>query len=213
MRRPWARAAVLALRSFEDSQTLEMSGPPDTVQGDGNLFILRAIDFAARKHRDQRRKDEESSPYINHPIAVSLLLAEIGGVGDAEVLAAAILHDTLEDTVTTAEELEAAFGRPVRRIVEEVTDDKSLPKAERKRLQIEHARSLSREAVLIKLGDKIANVLDVTHSPPAEWSLGRRKEYLDWAEAVIRNCPRTNTALENHFDLVLQEGRRKLLSL
>ena len=180
---------------------------------DSNLFILRAIDFAARKHREQRRKDEESSPYINHPISVSLLLAEIGGVSDPEVLAAAILHDTLEDTVTTADELEAAFGRRVRKIVEEVTDDKSLAKAERKRLQIEHARSLSREAVLIKLGDKIANVLDVTHAPPANWSPERRKEYLDWAEAVIKNCPPTNAALESHFDRVLEEGRRKLLSL
>ncbi|OGQ78272.1 MAG: phosphohydrolase [Deltaproteobacteria bacterium RIFCSPLOWO2_12_FULL_60_19] len=180
---------------------------------DSNLFILRAIDFAARKHRDQRRKDEESSPYINHPISVSLSLAEIGGVRDPETLAAAILHDTLEDTVTTPDELEATFGRRVRRIVEEVTDDKSLPKAERKRLQIEHARSLSPEAVLIKLGDKIANVLDVTHSPPADWSLERRKEYLDWAETVIKNCPQTNTALESHFNQVLKEGRRKLLSL
>jgi guanosine-3',5'-bis(diphosphate) 3'-pyrophosphohydrolase len=178
-----------------------------------NLFILRAIDFAARKHREQRRKDEEASPYINHPISVSLLLAEIGGVSDPETLAAAILHDTLEDTVTTADEIEAAFGGRVRTIVEEVTDDKGLPKAERKRLQIEHARSLSREAVLIKLGDKIANVLDVTHSPPADWSRERRKEYLDWAEAVINNCRPTNSALESHFDQVLQEGRQKLLSL
>jgi guanosine-3',5'-bis(diphosphate) 3'-pyrophosphohydrolase len=181
--------------------------------GDSNLFILRAIHFAARKHGDQRRKDEESSPYINHPISVSLLLAEIGGVSDPETLAAAILHDTLEDTVTIPDELEAAFGRRVRRIVEEVTDDKSLPKAERKRLQIEHARSLSPEAVLIKLGDKIANVLDVTHSPPADWSLERRKEYLDWAEAVIKNCPPTSAALESHFNRVLKEGRQQLLSL
>ena len=181
--------------------------------GDSNLFILRAIDFAARKHRDQRRKDEESSPYINHPISVSLLLAEIGGVSDPETLAAAILHDTLEDTLTTPDELEAAFGGRVRRIVEEVTDDKSLAKAERKRRQIEHARSLSPEAVLIKLGDKIANVLDVTHSPPADWSLERRQEYLDWAEAVIKNCPPTNTVLESHFNEVLKEGRQKLLSL
>ena len=74
------------------------------------LLILRAIDFAARKHRDQRRKDEEASPYINHPISVSLLLADIGGIADAEVLSAAILHDTLEDTDTTTEELEAVFG-------------------------------------------------------------------------------------------------------
>jgi len=175
------------------------------------LLILRAIDFAARKHRDQRRKDEEASPYINHPIAVSLLLAEIGGIADAEVLSAAILHDTLEDTDTTPEELAAAFGTRVRKLVEEVTDDKSLPRAKRKELQIAHASQLSSDAVLIKLGDKISNVLDVTHSPPANWKIERRREYLDWAEAVIKNCRKVNAALEQHFSHVLDEGRRVLL--
>ena len=175
------------------------------------LLILRAIDFAARKHRDQRRKDEEASPYINHPITVSLLLAEIGGITDAEVLSAAILHDTLEDTDTTREELEAAFGTRVRKLVEEVTDDKSLPRTKRKELQIAHASHLSPDAVLIKLGDKISNVLDVTHSPPANWTLERRREYLDWAEAVVKNCRKVNAALEQHFSQVLDEGRRVLL--
>jgi guanosine-3',5'-bis(diphosphate) 3'-pyrophosphohydrolase len=176
------------------------------------LLILRAIDFAARKHRDQRRKDEEASPYINHPISVSLLLAEIGKVIDPEVLSAAILHDTLEDTDTTPEELEAAFGNRICRLVQEVTDDKKLPKAKRKELQIEHASQLSPDAVLIKLGDKISNVLDVTHSPPADWNLQRRKEYFDWAEAVVKKCRLVNGALEAHFARVVEEGRRKLLS-
>jgi guanosine-3',5'-bis(diphosphate) 3'-pyrophosphohydrolase len=175
------------------------------------LLILRAIDFAARKHRDQRRKDEEASPYINHPISVSLLLAEVGSVIDPEVLSAAILHDTLEDTDTTPEELEAAFGSRVCKLVQEVTDDKQLPKAKRKELQIEHAAQLSPDAMLIKLGDKISNVLDVTHSPPSDWNLQRRKEYLDWAEAVVKNCPRVNGALEAHFARILEDGRRKLL--
>ena len=175
------------------------------------LLILRAGDFAARKHRDQRRKDQEASPYINHPISVSLLLAEIGGIADAEVLSAAILHDTLEDTDTTPEELEAAFGTRIRKLVEEVTDDKRLPRARRKELQIAHASRLSPDAVLIKLGDKISNVLDVTHSPPADWNIQRRREYLDWAEAVVRNCPKVNAALEQHFSHVLAEGRRVLL--
>jgi GTP diphosphokinase / guanosine-3',5'-bis(diphosphate) 3'-diphosphatase len=175
-----------------------------------HLLILRAIDFAARKHRDQRRKDEESSPYINHPISVSLLLAEIGGITDPEVLSAAILHDTLEDTNSTAEELEATFGIRIRRLVEEVTDDKSLPKARRKELQIDHACELSCDAVLIKLGDKISNVLDVTHSPPTNWDLRRRREYLDWAEAVVNHCSPANSALLAYFAQVLEEGRRKL---
>jgi (p)ppGpp synthase/HD superfamily hydrolase len=175
------------------------------------LLILRAIGFAARKHRDQRRKDEEASPYINHPISVSLLLAEIGGIADSEVLSAAILHDTLEDTDTTPEELEGVFGTRIRKLVEEVTDDKSLPRARRKDLQIDHAYQLSPDAVLIKLGDKISNVLDVTHSPPAKWNIQRRREYLDWAEAVVRNCPKINAALEQHFSHVLAEGRRVLI--
>jgi guanosine-3',5'-bis(diphosphate) 3'-pyrophosphohydrolase len=176
------------------------------------LLILRAINFAARKHRDQRRKDEEASPYINHPISVSLLLAEIGGVADAEVLSAAILHDTLEDTDTKTEELEAAFGLRVRKLVEEVTDDKSLVKPRRKELQISHAAQLTPDAVLIKLGDKISNVLDVTHAPPKDWNIQRRREYLDWAEAVVGNCRKVNSALEQHFSHVLAEGRRVLLS-
>jgi guanosine-3',5'-bis(diphosphate) 3'-pyrophosphohydrolase len=176
------------------------------------LLILRAIDFAARKHRDQRRKDEGASPYINHPISVSLLLAQIGGVTDVEVLSAAILHDTLEDTDTTPEELETAFGLRIRKLVEEVTDDKRLPKAKRKELQIAHAAHLSPDAVLIKLGDKISNVLDVTHSPPADWNIERRREYLVWAEAVVNNCSRVSNALETYFVQVLKDGRGKLLS-
>lgn len=171
-----------------------------------DILILRAADFAARKHRDQRRKDSHASPYINHTTAVALLLADIGGVRDAEILAAAILHDTLEDTDTTPEELENTFGPRVRKLVEEVSDDKNLAKAERKRLQIEQAGGLSPGAVLIKLGDKISNVLDVTHSPPNQWSIERRREYLEWAEAVVRNCPDSGTPLEGYFSHVLKEG-------
>jgi guanosine-3',5'-bis(diphosphate) 3'-pyrophosphohydrolase len=177
-----------------------------------SLFLLQAIEFAARKHKDQRRKDEEASPYINHPVSVALLLAERGKVTDPEILAAAILHDTLEDTDTTPEELEAAFGMRIRKLVEEVTDDKRLPKADRKQLQIDHACQLSGDAVLIKLGDKISNVLDVTYSPPTNWDLQRRREYLDWAEAVVNNCSRANNALVTYFAQVLEEGRRRLLS-
>jgi guanosine-3',5'-bis(diphosphate) 3'-pyrophosphohydrolase len=177
-----------------------------------DLLLLKAIDFAARKHRDQRRKNEEASPYINHPISVSLLLAEAGNVIDPEVLSAAILHDTLEDTDTMPEELKAVFGSRICKLVQEVTDDKKLSKTKRKELQIEHAAHLSPDAVLIKLGDKISNVLDVTHSPPSDWNLQRRKEYLDWAEAVVKKCPRVNGALEAHFARVLEDGRRRLLS-
>ena len=150
--------------------------------------LLKALHFAAHKHREQRRKDVEASPYINHPIEVAELLARVGRVNDLVTLQGAILHDTIEDTQTTPAELEAAFGVEVRRVVEEVTDDKRLPKAERKRLQIEHAPHLSMRARQIKLADKIANVRGVTQTPPADWSLARRQEYLDWTEQVTAGC-------------------------
>lgn len=173
-------------------------------------FLLRAAEFAARKHRDQRRKDSDASPYINHPVIVARLLADIGGIDDVEVLAAALLHDTTEDTETTPGELEAEFGVRVRELVEAVTDDKSLPKAERKRLQIEHAAHLDADAAAIKLADKIANVRDMAQHPPQGWDATRRAEYLDWAEAVIANCPHRNAGLLETFERALEESRRAL---
>jgi (p)ppGpp synthase/HD superfamily hydrolase len=173
-------------------------------------LLLHAATFAAERHREQRRKGGGASPYINHPLEVAHLLASIGGVLDATVLAAAILHDTVEDTKTTAGELEAEFGPGVRRLVEEVTDDKSLPKEERKRRQVEHAPSLSPGAKQIKLADKIMNVGDVVAEPPDGWTLDRRKEYLLWAERVVAGCRGANEALERRFDEVVREGRGKL---
>ena len=148
-------------------------------------LLLKALAFAAHKHRDQRRKDPAASPYINHPIALANVLVNEGGVTDEEVLAAALLHDTVEDTATTSEELQEIFGPRIARIVAEVTDDKALPKAERKRLQVEHAARLSPEAKLVKLADKICNLRDVAERAPASWDLARRREYFDWAKQVI----------------------------
>ena len=121
-----------------------------------------------------------------------------------------MLHDTIEDTKTTPEELEEHFGREVRTLVAEVTDDKNLPKQERKRLQVEHAAGSSIEAKVIKFGDKIANVLDVTGSPPVDWPLERRREYLDWTEQVLAGCRGCNAGLEAYYDEVLKAGRRAL---
>jgi guanosine-3',5'-bis(diphosphate) 3'-pyrophosphohydrolase len=148
-------------------------------------LLLKALAFAAHKHRDQRRKDPAASPYINHPIALADVLVNEGGVTDVEVLCAALLHDTVEDTDTTHEELANAFGSRVARIVAEVTDDQALPKAERKRLQVEQAAHLSPEAKLVKLADKICNLRDVAERPPASWDLARRREYFDWAKRVV----------------------------
>jgi guanosine-3',5'-bis(diphosphate) 3'-pyrophosphohydrolase len=166
----------------------------------GIALLLRALAFAAHKHRDQRRKDAEASPYINHPIALAELLAREGGVADVEVLAAALLHDTIEDTDTTVQELRAAFGERVAGIVAEVTDDTALPKAERKMLQIKRAGSLSTGARLVKLADKICNLRDVAERPPAKWDLERRQEYFEWAKQVIDGLRGASPALEAAFD-------------
>jgi len=163
-------------------------------------LLLKALAFAAHKHRDQRRKDAEASPYINHPIELADVLVKEGGITDVEVLCAALLHDTVEDTDTTPEELTDAFGSRIARIVAEVTDDKRLPKDERKRLQIEHAPSLSHEAKLVKLADKLCNLRDVAERPPAKWDLARRREYYDWAKRVVDGMRGTHARLEAAFD-------------
>jgi (p)ppGpp synthase/HD superfamily hydrolase len=172
--------------------------------------LLQALRFSAHKHQDQRRKDKDASPYINHPIEVAELMANVGDVGELPTLLAAVLHDTVEDTATTLSELEAVFGPEVRALVEEVTDDKSLPKEVRKGLQIEHAPRLSARAKQIKIADKICNVRDITHTPPPHWSLERRQEYLQWAEKVVAGCRGSNADLEHHFEEVIRAGRFKL---
>ena len=162
--------------------------------------LISAMAFAADRHRHQRRKDIEASPYINHPIALANLLANEAFIEDERVLIAAILHDTLEDTETTETELIRLFGQEITTIVLEVTDDKTLPKGERKRLQIEHAATVSRRAKLVKLADKICNLRDLAFSPPSDWSAERQREYFDWAKAVVDGLRGVNPALEHLFD-------------
>ena len=176
-------------------------------------LLLHALSFAAYKHRDQRRSNREASPYINHPIDVASIIANIGAVDDLVTLVSAILHDTIEDTETTGDELEREFGFEVRQLVEEVTDDKALPKSERKRLQVEHAPHISTRAKLIKLGDKICNIRDISQSPPADWSIARRLEYLDWTEQVVAGCRGTNAQLEQFYDEYLKTVREQLREL
>ncbi len=174
------------------------------------VALLKALHFASIKHKDQRRKDEEASPYINHPIEVAELLARVGQVTDLVVLQSAILHDTIEDTQTTAEEIEELFGAEVRSVVQEVTDDKSLPKDVRKQLQIEHAPHISTRAKLVKLADKISNVRAIQQTPPANWTLQRRSAYLDWTEQVVEGLRGCNFHLEELYDQYLQSGRATL---
>ena len=172
--------------------------------------LLEAASFAAQRHTGHHRKGSNSEPYINHPLEVANLLANVGGVDDIDVLIAAILHDTVEDVGVTKEELAERFSDHVAGMVLEVTDDKSLPKAERKRRQVEHAPHLSFGAKLIKLGDKISNITDVTTNPPADWSLERRREYIDWGEAVVAGLRGTNAGLEAKFDKLVADARAAL---
>jgi guanosine-3',5'-bis(diphosphate) 3'-pyrophosphohydrolase len=162
-------------------------------------LLIKAMSFAAHKHKDQRRKDKEASPYINHPICLVEVLVDVGNISDINTICAALLHDTVEDTETTPEELAETFGAEICKIVMEVTDDKSLSKEERKQAQIDHAMHLSREARAVKLADKICNLGDVSASPP-DWPLERRQQYFDWARNVIDGLRGDWSELEAEFD-------------
>lgn len=171
--------------------------------------LLQAASFSARKHRYQKRKGDDDEPYINHPLEVANLLANVGKVADYDILIAAVLHDTVEDTETTAEELTELFGAKVSGYVLEVTDDKSLPKPERKQKQVEHAPHLSTGAKQIKLADKISNITDVTDNPPAGWSQERKIEYVNWGERVVAGLRGVNADLEDYFDETVRRARAK----
>lgn len=171
--------------------------------------LAAAISFAAIKHRKQKRKGEEKEPYINHPIELLNLLTNVGNVEDFDVLVAAVLHDTIEDTDATSEEITNFFGAKAAGMVLEVTDDKSLPKQVRKQKQIEHAPHLSDGAKLIKLADKISNIRDVVENPPSDWSDKRRLEYAEWGVKVIDGIRGTNKELEDYFDTIIETARQK----
>jgi len=172
--------------------------------------ILESIVFAACKHENQVRKDQCHSPYVTHPIMVAKAVWEVGGVDDSPTLIAAILHDVIEDTVTKNRELQQIFGEDVLKIVLEVSDDKSLDRMERKRLQVEHAQDLSEPAKIIKLADKLTNCKDILHSPPKDWTLERRREYIQWAADVVHNLRGTNLSLENAFDELIPNAEQQL---
>jgi (p)ppGpp synthase/HD superfamily hydrolase len=168
-----------------------------------NLALVdftRALDFAARKHRDQRRKGAAAEPYVKHLAEVANLVAEVTEGKDPLLVLGALLHDTLEDTNTTPEELANAFGVEAAQLVAEVTDDKRLPKRERKRLQVETARGKSKRAKLIKIADKTSNLRSIISSPPKDWNRQRKREYFDWAAKVVEECRGVNARLEQCFD-------------
>ena len=171
------------------------------MEQDSELQLLfKSISFAAHKHKDQRRKDKDASPYINHPIALAEVLVNVSNITDTATICAALLHDTVEDTETTPEELSATFGQEICDIVMEVTDDKSLSRKARKRAQVEHAPHLSSKARAVKLADKISNLRDVAANPPPDWSLERKQQYFDWSKMVIDGLRGEWPELETLFD-------------
>jgi (p)ppGpp synthase/HD superfamily hydrolase len=165
----------------------------------GIVGIARALDFAARKHAGQRRKGLKAEPYVNHLTEVARLLAEASDGADPGLVMAGLLHDTIEDTETTREELVEAFGEDVAALVAEVTDAPGLPREERKRRQVESAPLKSARARMIKLADKIANLHSIAESPPVGWSGRKKREYVAWAREVAAACGPTNPRLEDLF--------------
>jgi GTP diphosphokinase / guanosine-3',5'-bis(diphosphate) 3'-diphosphatase len=173
--------------------------------------VLEAAFFAANKHTNQRRKNIEDTPYINHLIEVAHILASSGGITDEDILSAAFLHDTIEDTGTKEKEISDLFGTKISGYVMEVTDNKSLPKAERKRLQEVHAGSLSEGAVLIKIADRISNLRAIATVPPQGWSMKRQITYYDWSDRVFRNMKKTGNPVERLFAEEFDKGYQILL--
>jgi len=176
-----------------------------------NSKLLVALQFAASKHKGQFRKGVHETPFINHPIRVATLLAENGEAGNENLLIAAILHDVIEDTDTTATDINTLFGDAVCKLVLECTDDKSLPSWERKQLQISYAPKASLCARKLKLADKICNIVDIREDPPKGWSVDRKLAYLTWSNAVYAGLKGINQRLDVLFERELEKSKLALL--
>ena len=166
------------------------------------LLLTKAIEFASEKHRKQKRKNLDSDPYINHPIGVAHLISSIGKVTDVNVLCGAYLHDTVEDTDTTIEEINIEFGNKIREIVQDVTDNKKLSKVERKKNQIQRASYKCKEAKIVKLGDTLHNLLSLLNDAPLNWSIDRIQGYFVWSKFVVQELKGTNSELEDALDKI-----------
>jgi guanosine-3',5'-bis(diphosphate) 3'-pyrophosphohydrolase len=165
--------------------------------------VLSAALFVAEKHAAQRRKGAAAEPYVNHLIEVAELVSTADLEPDTDLVIAALLHDTIEDAGVTEEELRERFGADVAHLVVEVTDDKSLEKEERKRLQIVNAPKKSARAQVIKIADKISNLRAILSSPPVDWTERRKAEYFDWARQVVEGLSAPNPALKAKFDSLM----------
>jgi GTP diphosphokinase / guanosine-3',5'-bis(diphosphate) 3'-diphosphatase len=174
------------------------------------LQVLKAADAAARWHVHQRRKGPAEEPYINHLLEVAMLVADATGGKDTNLVISALLHDAIEDCEVPRELIAETFGNDVTSLVEEVTDDKSLPKAERKVKQVKAAPTKSSRAKILKLADKTSNLRAVAASPPANSSVKRRKEYVDWAREVAEGLRGVNQKLEDQFDEAAAAAERSV---
>jgi guanosine-3',5'-bis(diphosphate) 3'-pyrophosphohydrolase len=172
------------------------------------LTVLKAADAAARWHVHQRCKGPAQEPYINHLVEVAMLVADATDGSDTDLVTAALLHDAIEDCEVPRELIAETFGEDVASLVEEVTDDKSLPKAVRKDEQIKTATTKSPRAKILKLADKTSNLRAVAASPPANWSVKRRKEYVDWSREVVKGLRGINRKLEDQFDQAAAAAER-----
>jgi hypothetical protein len=172
------------------------------------LLVLKAADAAARWHVHQRRKGPAEEPYINHLIEVAMLVADATGGSDTNLVIAALLHDAIEDSEVPRELIAENFGDDVASIVLEVTDDKSLPKATRKLKQIETAATKSPRAKMLKLADKTSNLRAIAASPPSDWTVKRRKNYVEWAREVAKGLRGVNRKLEEQFEAAAHAAER-----
>lgn len=184
-------------------QALKQHCSVGTNQSEAVRLILKACDFAAQRHRFQRRKDADQTPYINHPVGVANILANEGNVTDPVTIAAALLHDTVEDTNTTLDEIQEMFGSEIRSVVQECTDDKTLSRKARKQAQIDNAASHSYKAKLVHLADKLYNLRDIEMNGPVNWDGHRKKEYVKWSKEVVGRLKGTNELIEKELDYVI----------
>lgn len=170
--------------------------------------LFDALAFAAVKHQYLRRGGYDRLPYINHLIKVTETLIRIGGERERDLLLAAILHDIIEDTEVTRDELAERYGPRVVEIVMELTDDMSLPQDRRKALQLEGAARLSTEARKIRIADKGSNIGDI-FSYPLGWTPDKKMAYVEQAEAVVNEIRGTSPTLESWFDAQVEWARRQ----
>lgn len=180
------------------------------------IELFEALSFSADKHRLQKRKDATGTPYINHPLGVARNIAfldSLTGKEKSDIINGAILHDTIEDTDTTYEEIQIRFNKEVADIVQEVTNKKELSSEESKKYELERAKTLSLPASLIRISDKIENIKDINNLQPVNWEKWRKINYCEWAKALVDNIKIEHVAVKQLKNLFLQRYYETLNSL